>query len=206
MLSRKIGYKLTFGVVLTALLAIGIFAYFNIQSESKSLLTEVERHANQLSEAVKSDTEYDMLHNDRERIHESIRRIGKQESIDRIRVFNKSGEIIYSSDSAEIGKMVDKNAESCYRCHSAGKPLEHLEQQERTRIFRPDRRLTTAAGHHQPDLQFAHVLDGGLSCTPQGADRAGRAGRHHAADRGRPEYPEQPGGGGCSCQSASSSF
>jgi len=137
MLNSKIGYKLTFGVVLTVLCAIAIFAVFNIQSERKSLLTEVERHAYQLSEAVKSDTEYDMLRNDRDRIHESIRRIGKQESIDRVRVFNKSGEIIYSSDSAEIGKMVDKNAESCYRCHLAGKPLEHLETPERTRIFRP---------------------------------------------------------------------
>jgi len=127
---------LTFGVVLTVLLAIGVFAYFNIQSERKSLLTEVERHANQLSEHVKSDTGYDMLHNDRERIHKSISRIGAQESIDRVRVFNKSGEIIYSSDSAEIGKMVDTDAESCYRCHSAGEPLEHLEMEARTRVFR----------------------------------------------------------------------
>lgn len=138
MLSKKIGFRLTFGVVLTVLFAIGIFAFFNIQSERKSLLSEVERHANQLSEALKSDTEYDMLHNDRDRIHESIRRIGSQESIDRIRVFNKSGEIIYSSDSSEIGKMVDKKAESCYRCHSAGNPLEQLETKERTRIFRPN--------------------------------------------------------------------
>ncbi len=176
MLGRKIGFKLTFGVVLTVLLAIGIFAFFNIQSESKSLLTEVERHANQLSEAVKSDTEYDMLHNDRERIHESIRRIGKQESIDRIRVFNKSGEIIYSSDSTEIGKMVDKKAESCYRCHLAGKPLDRLEKQERTRVFRPyqdssrllgiinpiynSRSCWTAACHAHPQTQTVlGVLD-----------------------------------------------
>lgn len=137
MLNSRIGLKLTFGVVLTVLIVIGIFAYFNIQSEKKNLLNEVERHANQLSEHIKSDTEYDMLHNDRKQVHESIRRIGRQESIDRIRVFNKSGEIIYSSDPADIGKMVDKKAESCYRCHLAGKPLEHLETQERTRIFRP---------------------------------------------------------------------
>ncbi len=150
MLSRKIGFKLTFGVVSTVLLAIGIFAFFNIQSERKSLLTEVERHANQLSEAVKSDTEYDMLHNDRERIHESIRRVGKQESIDRIRIFNKLGEIIYSSDSADIGKMVDKKAESCYRCHSAGKPLAHLETQERTRVFRPHRDSSRLLGIINP--------------------------------------------------------
>lgn len=137
MLGRHIGFKLTFGVVLTVLITIGIFAWFNIQSQSRSLLSEVERHASQLSEAVKSDTEYDMLRNDRARIHESIRRIGQQESIDRIRVFNKTGEIIYSSEEADIGKMVDKQAESCYRCHSAGQPLEHLEMQERTRVFSP---------------------------------------------------------------------
>ena len=138
MLGRKIGIKLTFGVVLTVLLAISIFAFFSIQSERRSLLTEVERHANQLSEHVKSDTVYDMLHNDRERIHRGIRRIGAQDSIDRVRVFNKSGEIIYSSDPTDIGKMVDKQAESCYLCHSAGKPLEHLETGKRTRVFRPD--------------------------------------------------------------------
>jgi two-component system NtrC family sensor kinase len=137
--NSKIGLKLTFGVALTILIAIGIFAFFNIQSEKQSLLTEVERHANQLSDAVKSDTEYDMLHNDRERIHESIHRIGNQKSIDRIRVFNKSGTIIYSSDPVEIGSMVDKNAESCYRCHSAGKALERLEQEARSRVFRPNK-------------------------------------------------------------------
>jgi two-component system NtrC family sensor kinase len=138
MLDSKIGYKLTFGVVLTVLAAIAVFAYFNIHSERSSLLSEVERHANQLSEAVKSDTEYDMMRNDRDRLHESIRRIGQQESIDRVRVFNKSGEIIYSSNSSEIGTMVNKQAESCYRCHSAGKPLSQLETTERVRIFRPE--------------------------------------------------------------------
>jgi len=130
--------------------AIGVFAIFNIQSERKSLLAEVERHANQLSEAVKSDTEYDMLHNDRERIHESIRRIGQQESIDRIRIFNKTGETIYSSNPADIGKMVDKQAESCYRCHSAGKPLERLDRQDRTRIFRPQADLPRLLGIINP--------------------------------------------------------
>jgi two-component system NtrC family sensor kinase len=138
MFNNKIGFKLTFGVVLTILITIGIFAIFNIQSEKKSLLTEVERHANQLSDAVKSDTEYDMLHNDRMRIHERIRRIGNQDSIDRVRVLNKSGEIIYSSEPEEIGTMVDQKAESCYRCHSAGEPLERLAQKERTRVFRPN--------------------------------------------------------------------
>ena len=136
MLRGRIGFRLTAAVGATALVTVSVFAYVNIRSHSQSLLAEVERHANQLSEAVKSGTEYDMLLNQRERIHESIKRMGNQRSIQRIRVMNKSGAVIYSSDAAEIGKMVDKKAESCYMCHSAGRPLERLETRERTRVFR----------------------------------------------------------------------
>jgi two-component system NtrC family sensor kinase len=138
MLNSKIGLKLTFGVVLTVLVAIGIFAFFNIQSENKSLLMEVERHANQFSEHLKTDMGYDMLHNDRKRIRDGIRRIGGQDSVDSIRVFNKPGEIVYSSDPTEIGHIVDMEADICNRCHVNGLPLELLEGQDRMRIFRPD--------------------------------------------------------------------
>jgi len=135
-LRRRIGYKLTAAVGATALVTISVFAFVSIRSHGRGLLAEVERHANQLSEAVKSGTEYDMLGNQRERIHESIKRMGQQSSIERIRVLNKSGAVIYSSDAAEIGKMVDKKAESCFLCHSAGRPIERLNTKERTRVFR----------------------------------------------------------------------
>ena len=137
MLNSKIGFKLTFGAVLSILVVIGVFAYFNIQSENKSLLMEVERHATQFSEHLKSDMGYDMLHNDRARIQESISRIGNQGAVDGIRVFNKEGEVIYSSIPKEIGKMVSMEATSCYRCHLTGEPMKSLQKQEHMRIFRP---------------------------------------------------------------------
>ena len=133
---QKLGFKLTVAVGVTAVVTISIFAWFNNRSVDRSLLAEVERHASQLSETVKSSTEYDMLLNQRERIHETIKRMGSQSSIQRIRIMNKGGEVIYSSDTTEIGKMVDKNAESCYMCHSAGQPLQRLEMKDRTRVFR----------------------------------------------------------------------
>jgi two-component system NtrC family sensor kinase len=138
MMNGKIGLRLTAGVTLTALFVIAVFASFIIRAESKSLLMEVERHANQLSDHIKTDMGYDMLHNDPGRVHAGIRRIGQQETIERVRLFNKAGKIIYSSESSDIGRMVDQRAESCYRCHSEGEPLEHLETPERTRIFRRD--------------------------------------------------------------------
>ncbi len=176
MRGRQIGFKLTVAAGVTVLVTISVFAYISSRSYSKSLLAEVERHANQLSETVRSSTEYDMLLNQRERIHEGITRMGGQSSIERIRVMNKTGTIIYSSDASEIGQMVDKSGESCYMCHSAGRPLERLEMTERTRVFRlkPDAPRTmgiinpiynapscwTAACHAHPQSQVVlGVLD-----------------------------------------------
>ncbi len=133
---RTLGSKLTVAVGVIALVTIAIFAFFNSRSDNKNLLAEVERHANQLSEAVKSSTEFDMLLNQRDRIHETIKRLGNQESIQRIRILNKAGQIIYSSDTTEIGKAVDKKAEACTMCHSASEPLERVGIKDRTRVFR----------------------------------------------------------------------
>ncbi len=80
---RHIGFKLILVVGVTAILIISIFAYFNIRSLSTSLLAEVERHANQLSETVKHSTRYDMLLNQRDRIHQAINAIGQQPTIGR---------------------------------------------------------------------------------------------------------------------------
>src|SRR3989339_1836835 len=133
---KKIGFRLIFVVALTSLVIIGVFAYFNIKSQSNSLISEVERHANQLGETVISSTRFDMMLNQRDRIQQVINSIGTQPQIRDVRILNKVGEVIYSSDSTTINRMVDKKAESCYACHSANEPLEKISITERTRIFR----------------------------------------------------------------------
>lgn len=135
-LFRKIGFKLILVVGVTTIVTIGVYSYFNIRSQRNNLLAEVERHAMQLSETVRNSTRYDMLLNQRERIHIIINDIGADPAIEEVRVLNKEGEIIYSSREESIGRMVDKQAESCYACHAADKPLERLSISERTRIFR----------------------------------------------------------------------
>jgi len=136
MIRKTVGRKLTTAVGITVLVIISAFAAVNIRSHDNSLLAEVERHAIQISQTVKSSTEYDMLLNETERIHETIRRLGQDESIERIRIMNKAGVIIYSSDAGEIGRTIDSSAESCIRCHAVSPPLERLELKARTRVFR----------------------------------------------------------------------
>lgn len=132
---RKIGTKLILVVSITAVIIIGVFSYLNIERQTEVLRSEVQRHANQLSESVKNATRFVMLKNDRNYIQQIIDRIGKDPAINDVKIMNKEGEIIYSSRPDDIGKMLDKQAESCYVCHAANQPLEKLPMKNRTRIF-----------------------------------------------------------------------
>ncbi|MBL7959345.1 two-component sensor histidine kinase, partial [bacterium] len=120
---KQIGFRLISVVALASLIIIGVFAYFNVKSQSSSFISEVERHANQLGETVVASTRFDMMLNQRDRIQQTINSIGKQPQIRDVRIMNKVGEIIYSSNPENINKMVDKKAESCYACHSEDQPL-----------------------------------------------------------------------------------
>lgn len=147
---KKIASKLILAVGATSVVIIGVYSYFNIVSQSKVLLSEVERHAIQQSETVKNSTRYGMLLNQRENIHEIINTVGAQPSIRDVRILNKDGEIIYSSNKDDIGKMVDKNAESCYVCHAEDKPIQRLSTEDRTRIFRTDNDSSRVLGVINP--------------------------------------------------------
>ncbi|MGH7491911.1 MAG: sensor histidine kinase [bacterium] len=131
----KISYKLIAAVGGVALVMIGIFAYVILKAQQRQLIAELERNAHQLSETVKSSMRYDMLLDQRESVHRIINTIGRQKGIEKVRIFNKDGAIIFSTDSLDSGRMVDKKAEACYACHAADQPLERLPISARTRIF-----------------------------------------------------------------------
>ncbi len=134
-MTNKISHKIIFGVALVSITVIGIFSLQTSRSVRTALMTQIDDTANQLSETIKSSTKYDMLLNQRKHIHRIIDTISRQEGIEKIRIFNKEGVVNYSSDKTEIGKMVDKKAESCYACHAANQPIEKLPINERTRTF-----------------------------------------------------------------------
>lgn len=131
----RISHKLIAAVGGVATVIIGVFAYLILKSYDEHVISDIEEHAHQLSETVISSTRYDMLLNRRESLHQIINTIGRQEGIEKVRIFNKEGHIIFSTDTLDIGGFVDKQAEACYACHSADQPLESLPIENRTRIF-----------------------------------------------------------------------
>ena len=87
---RSISLKLIGTLGLAIIVIISVFSYFTLQSQSEVMLRTMEQHTLQLSETIKSSTKYDMLHNHREHILESIKPIGKQSSVMGVRIFNKA--------------------------------------------------------------------------------------------------------------------
>lgn len=131
----RISLKLISAVAIVSVTIIGVFSYLTTGSQHRALISQVEHNAHQLSETIKSGTKHDMLLNQPERVHRTIDTIAEQQGIEQVRIFNKEGEIIYSSHKDTVGSMVDKQAEACYACHAADRPLAALPVTERTRIF-----------------------------------------------------------------------
>ena len=133
---KKIGFKLTVAVVIMTLIIISVYYYFTITTNRAVLLQEVERHSTELSETIVSSARYAMMFNQIEQIDTIIKTVGRQTNIQNVRILNKEGKVVYSSNNSEVNKFVDKKNESCYGCHEKNEPLERVPSEDRTRIFK----------------------------------------------------------------------
>jgi two-component system NtrC family sensor kinase len=157
----------------------GYHTYSEVKSHEEEILREATRNTLRLADALRRSTRNDMLQSQRQDVHNMINEVGQQEDIDHVRILNKQGAIIYSSNPNEINQIVDRTAESCNQCHRAEEPLQKLETSERTRLFEAEaghRTLAaiavianepscwTAACHvHPQDKSILGVLDVGVS-------------------------------------------
>jgi two-component system NtrC family sensor kinase len=116
----RIGVRIILGTALVLALTIGAMAFLIVRAHRAELVGELTQSADHLNETIKSSMHDDMLENRRDRLHRQIEILGRQPGIEKVRVFNKEGRVMLSSDPAEIGHSLDKRAEGCHVCH-AGK-------------------------------------------------------------------------------------
>jgi PAS domain S-box-containing protein len=97
----------------------------------------VYQNANQVSDIIKGSTNYSMLTNEREGIYRIIDAIGQEPGILKIRIYNKEGNITFSTEHAEVDTMVNLQADACVVCHRDGSkpPTGDVSIQQRTRDY-----------------------------------------------------------------------
>ncbi len=162
----------TITVILIAIFS--IYTYILVANLEEYLTGNSFKHAYNISDVIKKSTRYGMLLNRREDVHQIINTIGKEEDVKGIRIYNKQGTIIFSTDSTELFKTVDVSAEACIVCHNSSVPLNTLSNTNKMRIFKRDserilglinpilneKDCSTADCHaHSPKIQFLGVLD-----------------------------------------------
>ena len=133
--ATKIAVRVAFAVALVVILLSSLLGALLIRSYHSLSIHQIETNAYLVSETIKSSTKHAMMADQPEHVYEIIDEIGQQPGIGRVRIFNKTGEVIYSPDEAAIGTNVDKDAEACFACHTSGAPLQRLPIKQRSRIF-----------------------------------------------------------------------
>src|SRR6185369_2672251 len=114
--------KLTIATSLVLLGTLALFAYLNLNSLKDLLLQEAITEADKITETIIRTTHNQMLRDDRPQFYRTIEEIGSQRGVERIRLINKTGRVIYSTREAETGTLLNKRAEVCTICHG-GKEL-----------------------------------------------------------------------------------
>ena len=152
------------------------------------LMSDSIRHETAMADTLIKATRYTMLKEDRETLGQMVSDIGSQEGVEHVRIFNKKGLIMFSSDPGEIHRMVDKSAAGCVECHAGPTPIARLGPMDRVRQFANDRGrdvlaitapiynepscYTSGCHFHSPEDAVLGTLDIGVSQEPLKASLA----------------------------------
>jgi histidine kinase len=127
--------KLLLSVNLILFCALAVWAYSNIEYQKKKVMENIVEGAERLSTTIKLGTHYAMMLNSRDDINQIIQNIARQKGIQKIRIYNKAGQIKFSSRSFEVDWTTNIKAEACDICHRSEPPRDSLTLEERTRVF-----------------------------------------------------------------------
>ncbi|HEU0204164.1 MAG TPA: ATP-binding protein [Burkholderiaceae bacterium] len=134
-LPKSLKFKVGVYLAVALSLAMATFTAIDINHERDQLQQEAINRVTQLSEVITRSTRYAMLQNQSDYVYRIIQDVGKQDGIAKVRVFSKDGRITHSTLAGEIGGKVDRTADGCVACHQSDRPLEHVAQSKRARIY-----------------------------------------------------------------------
>jgi two-component system, NtrC family, sensor kinase len=135
-LTHSLSAKLISLLLLVMTGIFGLLGYLNIHLHRQHLEAATLTSAERVSDVIKRSTTYYMMRNDREGMYHAMATMADEPGMVRVRIFDQEGRISYSSDTGEIGHIVDKGAEACYGCHTQSEPLARLNRPDRFRIYR----------------------------------------------------------------------
>src|SRR3954454_1651741 len=98
---RKLGPKLMLSLTILIVAISGASGYLNFRSQKRQLIDTMVLGADELSRSITSATWQFMLDDDRKAEYQVMQLIADKEGVDRIRMFNREGRLVFSTDARE---------------------------------------------------------------------------------------------------------
>jgi len=105
---RRLGSKLILSITVIVVIVAAVSGLVNVKTEERQLLNAMILGADQLSRGISSATWHAMLDDNRQAAYEVMRTIAENPGIERIRIFNGAGQVVFSTGS-EAGPGIDLN-------------------------------------------------------------------------------------------------
>lgn len=132
---HSLSFKLIVVLTSVLLIVLTIITIINISVQRRQLLDALHLSAARSSDFIKISLRNSMLLNRRDDVHQSISNLGTEPGVERIRIYNKKGRIMFSSKGAEIDRQVDKDADACIMCHGNSAGFEKTQSDQYTREY-----------------------------------------------------------------------
>lgn len=121
------------------LISVGMISgYLQVRTQEDQILNTIINGADQLSNGITSATWHAMLSDNREAAYQIMHTIALRQGIANIRIFNREGRIMFSTDSTVTG-VVERTSKECAVCHSTPTPQVNITPPDRSRIFTNDK-------------------------------------------------------------------
>ena len=155
-----LGLKFFIALFLVMFVGLATFTFINVKNEADDLLEQVELAALRTTDLIKESIHYSMLINRKEDIHQIFQSFSGMPGFDVIRIYDKNGEVIFTTNPEEKSSKVSITSEGCQVCHRFPEPLKALATEERHRI------ITAPDGHRT--LALINPIENELACYGSG--------------------------------------
>ncbi len=114
---RRLDFKLILSLTVLIVAISCVSGFLNLRVQKSQLVETMVLGADQLSRSITSATWHAMLDDDRKGAYESMRVIADKHGVDRIRMFNREGRLVFSTDAQEQPSLATPANEVCVSCH-----------------------------------------------------------------------------------------
>ena len=109
---RRLARKLMLSITVIVIIVAAVSGLVNVTTEERQLLDTMIVGADQLSKGIASATWHAMLDDHREAAYQVMQTIAAKQGIDRIRMFNRAGQVMFSTNSEDKGSTAEAAPET----------------------------------------------------------------------------------------------